>query len=143
MITTYTSGSTIPGGDFDIANVNLLSPAGGAAVQLPITFTWQQRGIGTDTYRLELFDPDTREGWVTNDLGNVGSSTMTGMPTGAIFGQPYGWDITVFNGPDSYGESYYYRTITFLSGMAHSSLALPKRPMREGTRESDPAATQP
>ena len=142
-ITTYTSGSTIPGGDFDIANVNLSSPAGGAAVHLPVTFTWQQRGIATDTYRLELFDPDTDDGWVTDDLGNVGSFTMTGMPTGAIFSQPYGWDLVVFNGPDSYGGSYYYREITFLSGMAHSSLTLPERPMREGTRESDRAAKQP
>ncbi len=57
-ITAYTSGSSVPGGDFDIANVNLLSPPDGATRALPTSFTWQPRGIPADTYRLVFFDLD-------------------------------------------------------------------------------------
>ena len=40
------------------------------------------------------------------------------------YGKAYGWDILVFNGPDSYGESYFYRRITFVSGLAQSPALL-------------------
>ena len=76
-ITAYTSGSTMPGGDFDIADVILLSPPDDAAQALPVTFTWQPRGIPGDTYRVVFFDLDTDDYWYTEDLGNVGSFTAT------------------------------------------------------------------
>jgi hypothetical protein len=119
-ITSYTSGSTVPGGDFDIADVSLLSPADGSAAHLPVTLSWQQRGIATDTYRVQLWDPSTGEGWLTNDLGNVGNFNITSLPPGAVFGRMYRWDILVFNGPDSYGESLSDRRITFVSSLAQS-----------------------
>ena len=112
-ITSYTSGSTVPGGDFDIANVVLTSPANNSTVHLPTTLSWQQRGISTDTYRVTLFDTSTGDDWITNDLGNVGSFNMTGMPPGAVYGKAYGWDVRVFNGANSFGESYYYRVDHF------------------------------
>lgn len=142
-LTAFTSGTAMPGGDLDIANFSLLSPPSSATLHLPVTFTWQQRGLATDTYRIELFDPGTGEGWMTNDLGNVGGATLTGMPQGAAFGKSYGWAVLVYNGPDSYGATYYYRTITFLSGMAHSSITLPKLPMREGLWEHELPVRQP
>ena len=119
-ITAYTSGSTVPGGDFDIANVILLSPPPDAATALPVTFTWQPRGIPGDTYRLAFFDMATDDYWYTADLGNVGSYTATGLWQGAVYGKEYGWVVWVFNGPDSFGESYYIRAITFLAGAAGS-----------------------
>jgi hypothetical protein len=122
-ITAYTSGSTMPGGDFDIANVSLLSPPDDAATALPVTFTWQQRGIPGDTYRLAFFDLDTDKYWYTEDLGNVGTSTATGLWEDAVYGKEYGWVVWVFNGPDSFGESYYYRAITFLASVAGSPVA--------------------
>jgi bacillolysin len=142
-ITTYASGSTVPGGDFDIANVYLLSPASGVAMHLPVTLTWQTRGIATDTYRVELFDPNTGDGWITDDLGNVGSFTVTSLPEGAVFGKAYGWFVDVYNGPDSVGESYYYRTITFLSGIASSPAASPEWQIRKGPREPSLPVRQP
>ena len=121
-IIAYTSGSTVPGGDFDIANVILLSPPPDAATALPVTFTWQQRGIPGDTYRLAFYDLATDEYWYTADLGNVGSHTVTSLWPGAVLGKEYGWVVWVFNGPDSFGESYYYRDITFLAGAAGSAV---------------------
>jgi len=85
-ITTYTAGLAVAGGDFDIANVVLLSPAPGATVSLPVTFNWQRRGIAGDTYRVGLFDLETGDEWITDDLGDVGSFTMTGLPNPDLTG---------------------------------------------------------
>ena len=142
-ITSYASGSTVPGGDFDIANVSLLSPANDSTVHLPVTLTWQQRGISTDTYRVSIFDTSTDDGWFTDDLGNVGSFNMTNLPPDAVFGKAYGWDILVFNGPDSYGESYFYRKITFVSGLAQSPVLLSEWVTRDDSRELDRPAKKP
>ncbi len=134
-ITAYTSGSTMAGGDFDIANVSLLSPPAGAAEALPVTFTWQQRGIAGDTYRIVFTDLDTDAYWYTPDLGNVGSFTATSLWGDAVFGKPYGWLIWVFDGPDSYGQSYFYQSVSFLSGMAVSPAALEEWQIGEEFRE--------
>ena len=113
-ITSYTAGTSVHGGDFDIANVSLLSPDPGATLSLPITFTWQRRGVATDTYRWVLFDPsDPSTGWITGDLGYVDSFTLSNLPSGAEHGKEYGWYVEVYNGPDSFGASFYYHPITF------------------------------
>ncbi|NOZ70820.1 MAG: hypothetical protein GXP38_02730 [Chloroflexi bacterium] len=118
-ITSYTGGSSVSGGDFDIANVLLLSPNPGSTLPLPVTFNWQTRGMPTDTYRWFMFEPGTSTGWVTNDLGASGSFTLNSLPSGAVYDKDYGWAVRVYNGPDSYGTSYYAHKITFSSGIAH------------------------
>jgi len=121
-ITSYTAGASVAGGDFDIANVNLTSPAHGSTLPLPVTFTWQKRSAAADTYDWILFDPDdTNIGWHAGDLGYVGQFTLNGLPEGAELGKEYGWHVRVYNGPDSFGWPYYYRGITFSSGAAASS----------------------
>lgn len=112
-ITSYTAGESIPGGDFDIANVNMLSPDPDATVTLPQTFTWQLRGLEGDTYRWGLFDPGGLDAWWTDDLGDVDSFTLTALPGGAVYGKEYGWEVWVCHGPDSCGSSFYYRPVTF------------------------------
>ena len=96
-ITVYTSGARQRGGSFDIANVTLLAPESGSSLPLPITFTWQQRGIPGDTYRWHLFDPGGYYSWLSNDLGAVGGATLSGLPEGAVYGKLYGWDVYVCN----------------------------------------------
>jgi C1A family cysteine protease len=122
-LTSYTAGTALAGGNFDIANVSLLSPSPGATRTLPTTFTWQRRGLSGDTYRLILFDPESTDWWLTNDLGDVGSATMTSLPDGAEYDKTYGWLVRVYRGGDSYGNSYYYREITFSSDAAGSQNA--------------------
>lgn len=112
---SYTAGTRLYGGDFDLANVNLIAPTSGAGVTLPATFNWQRRGIATDTYRWYLFDPGSSDAWITNDLGYAGSFTLTGLPGGAQTGKEYGWYVRVYRGSYSFGKSFYYRRITFLS----------------------------
>ena len=123
-ITSYTAGESVPGGDFDIANVDLLSPTHGAIESMPVTFTWEQRGFPGDGYGVGLFDPTGDDEWWTEDLGDVGSFTMTELPQDAVYGKEYGWIVWVFHGADGRGSSYYYRTVTF-SASAGAAVAPP------------------
>jgi hypothetical protein len=113
-IPSYSAGQGAAGGDFDIANVDMLSPAPGATVSLPATFTWEPRGIASDTYGWGLFDPTSDDAWWTDDIGAVSSFQLTALPDGAVYGHVYGWHVYVFDGPDSYGSSFYYQTVTFV-----------------------------
>lgn len=126
-IPAYTGSSQIAGGDFDIANVVLLSPAPGATVSLPALFTWQRRQLAGDTYRWLVFDLTTSDTWWTEDLGDVGAFNVTGLPSEVVRGQPYGWYVQVYRGPDSYGTSFYYRQVTFAAGMGAADLGVPDR----------------
>ena len=59
---------------------------------------------------------ETVDSWITDDLGNIGSFTIDSLPPGVSIGKPYGWYVEVYNGPDSYGISYYFNEITFKNG---------------------------
>mgnify|MGYP001076776833 CR=1 FL=1 len=131
-ITSYTMGMQMAGGDFDIADVELLSPDPGATVTLPETFTWRRRELAGDTCRWGLFDPTGTDAWWSNDLGDVGSFTVNGVPQGAVHGKEYGWNVYVFHGPDSYGSSYYAFGVTFsASAGAADQPPLERQPMQE------------
>jgi hypothetical protein len=112
----YTADASIAAGDFDIANVVLLSPAPGATVTFPAAFSWQRRGLSGDTYQVLFNDPNTDDWWRTPDLGDVGSYTMPGLSQGMAYREVYYWLIRVFRGADSYGYSYYMRSVTFQAG---------------------------
>ncbi len=117
-VAIYTAGASVPAGDFDIANVYVLSPAPGAAVTFPATFTWQPRGLGEDNYQLIFQDNETGERWQTGELGNVGSVTVPGLGEGMVYGKPYYWLMRVYHDPESYGYSYYKRSVTFQASTA-------------------------
>jgi len=112
-INTYASGSHLAGGDFDIANVGLVSPDHGATVMLPTTFTWSRRELAGDSYRWGLFDPDGTDAWWTSDLGDEDSFELESLRQGVSYGKQYGWNVFVWRGPDSYGSSFYARGVTF------------------------------
>jgi hypothetical protein len=119
-IENYSSGTSVPGGDFDIGDVALQAPADGATVSLPVTFQWQQRGVPGDGYELIIYDPNSDDGWTTHNLGNVGSLT-TSKPSGASFGKSYYWYIIVNGFLDSYGVSYFEREIVFSASNAQQT----------------------
>jgi hypothetical protein len=112
-ITTYAAGTRQAGGDFAIADVRQLSPPHQATVTLPVTFRWQRRGLPGDTYRWAMSDTARRTEWWTGDLGDVGQVTVSALPQGAAFGEPYLWYIYAFQGQDSFGLSFYDYTVTF------------------------------
>ncbi len=117
-ITTYTAGANVAGGDFDIANIALSSPAPGATVSLPQAFSWVRRTATTsDDYEWDLFDPADMNPWVYfGPLGYVSDFTLNSLPSGFTFGTPYGWNVWVNASDGGSGVSYYYRTVTFSGG---------------------------
>jgi len=119
-IVSYHSGGNVHGGDFDIADVKMTAPNNNATRSLPVTFTWNKRAYAADTYRWILFDPDTGNGWRTEDLGYVSSVTITGLPSDVVRGKAYGWYPRPYHGADSFGLPFYYRLITFNPGLAQN-----------------------
>ncbi len=120
-ISSYTAGTNASGGDFDIVNVSLVSPPNNSSRTLPTDFAWTPRGIAGDNYRWAVMDLSTSAQClgpyqVTGDftLDSTGFSNC-----GLSYGTRYGWFVYVVTGTtmDSFGASYYYRTITFTAGI--------------------------
>jgi hypothetical protein len=115
-IVSYAAGQSVAGGDFDLANIPLVSPADDYSSRLPITFQWTKRGVGGDTYRFLFFAPNTANAWSSVDLGSASSFTMTSLPSGASTGTLYGWYVRAHQGEESYGDSFEARAFTALAG---------------------------
>ncbi|HTP11748.1 MAG TPA: hypothetical protein VMP08_26020, partial [Anaerolineae bacterium] len=114
-IYSYTAGQVLPGGDFDIADMVLLSPSDTANVGLPVTFQWQTRiGALSDVYMFELYKPnDLSVDFTTPKLGYAGSYTLNTLPAGFATGVEYGWYVWLFGPSDSIGYTNQYHRITF------------------------------
>jgi hypothetical protein len=108
--------STATAGDhhcsFDLQDITLLSPTHGSTISLPYTFRWEQRPIHTDDYEFLLADMSDYNPYWYHAAGYVDSYMMNGLPNGFSSGPQYGWWMRVY-GPDGYGVSYYYQTVTF------------------------------
>jgi hypothetical protein len=114
IIQGYTADSRRSGGAFDIANVTLSDPPHDSARSLPVTFTWQTRGLAGDSYRWVLFDLETNQLWETGSLGDTGMYILAALPPGANYDRKYGWFVRVYSGENGFGESFYYHAITFI-----------------------------
>ena len=139
-VKSYSSGTAVAGGDFDIANANLQAPNNDAQLPLPVTFRWQKRGVSGDGYELVIFDPDNNNRWRTDDLGDTDSFTLSKLAEDMKAGKVYGWYVVIYSTADSYGYSYYYRNVTFTTSGSGSESAGGGAALR---RESDPARWQP
>jgi uncharacterized repeat protein (TIGR01451 family) len=114
QISSYAAGSALGMGSFDLADIPLAAPDPGVTVSLPTSFQWVRRpATPTDSYQLSLFDPQGSAFDQSTLLGYVSGVTVTGLSNSFSAGRPYGWYVAV-NSPDGgYGESFYYRRITF------------------------------
>jgi CSLREA domain-containing protein len=109
QIDTYTAGSIVHIGDFDIANVTLIAPSNGVSVTLPYTFQWTPRPIApSDTY--EFFMPGDNTNYGATPLGQF---TLTTLPAGFAIGQSYYWGVYVYQPDGGYGISYEGRQVSF------------------------------
>jgi hypothetical protein len=124
FITDYPGGA-LWGGDFEIKNVAMQSPGGGASVTLPAQFCWYSRGIPGDNYYLLLQDPSEFGAWWYN-AGADNCYTISALPPGWQFGVQYRWLVGVENNPQDENDwciSYYYRTVTFQPGASSPASA--------------------
>jgi len=115
-LTSYSAGSAVIIGDFDIADIALVSPTNGATVALPYTFQWTPRPATLlDTYEFDLYDPTDGDPYfyTAPPLGYVGSYTLNGLPAGFSSGVQYGWEIWVYSPDGGYGISYETRSVMF------------------------------
>jgi len=121
----------------------LVSPASDAAVPLPQTFTWTPRGFSGENYEFDLFDPvDSNPYFYAWPLGNVGSYTLTSLPSGFYTGVQYGWNIWTCTDEDGCGQSYYYRNVTFTSS-GLTPVFQPERPLPEWLTDGSPRQLDP
>lgn len=111
----YISGTSTPGGSFDIADVVLQSPAETTTCMgYPITFQWTRRNASlNDSYELIVLDASSGGVvWRSGLLGDAAEYTMYSLPTGILSGVYYGWSVIVYEG-DGAGVSYDERGIMF------------------------------
>ena len=113
----YDFAQRVEGGNFDIATVQLTSPADGAQVPLPATFSWQSRGFDGEKYRwfmdaaedfadaCDQFSPDT------NTSFTVAGFDCSVFPELKAL-EPYPWQVEVSNGEGGMGQSQ-VRVVTF------------------------------
>lgn len=117
LISSLTSGQTVTIPVFDVANVQLVSPAPGAATTIPTTFQWNARPKSLDdNYELNLLDWETGYymWWTDPTLGYTSSYRLTGLPSGLDYNYNYGWALWIYNNNGS-GGSYYVQRIQFLN----------------------------
>ena len=132
-LTTYTAGSSVEIGNFDIADIILVSPPYGRAVALPYTFQWTPRpATPSDSYEFNLYDPTDLDPWFYSDppLGYVGSFRLTGLPTGFSPKLQYAWEIWAYSPDGGSGISYEARLVTFSnsgSSITAPSASLPEK----------------
>jgi 5-hydroxyisourate hydrolase-like protein (transthyretin family) len=116
-LTAYTSGTAVELGSFDIADVALVGPPGGANIDPPVLFQWTRRSATPgDSYILEIYDPsDFQPRWLSPLLGYAESYTVFGMPPGLSLNTPYAWDVIVVSPDGGSGVSRVARLVQFAS----------------------------
>jgi uncharacterized repeat protein (TIGR01451 family) len=131
IATTYNSDQILHIGDFDIADVPLLSPAAGSTVSLPMTFQWTKRpATQNDSYQFELFDPGGPSDFITPLLGYVNSYTLNQLPDGFVTSKTYGWTLLVNTSDGGYGLVYYYNPVIFFNHGSAQTLFVRPQPNR-------------
>jgi hypothetical protein len=112
----YTTGTDVSGGDFDIADVVLQSPADKTAnAAFPTTFTWVSRpATPDDSYEFTIADlKDWDPFSLVPSLGHVNTYALDRLPKGFSTGSTYQWLIRIHAPDGGVGASLHKRDISF------------------------------
>jgi len=110
--TPAAGATTHPGGDFDIADIPLVTPDTSEPLPLPITFAWLPRDPAwapDDVYQLALAwraGDETLAAFVSEDLLDD-HYALGSLPEGFACGQPFEWWVAVWG---AYGQGRSLRT---------------------------------
>jgi hypothetical protein len=120
-LSSYTAGSDVEIGTFDIADISLSAPADGITTTLPVTFTWQLRAATlADSYEVNLYGADYDPWWWTEPaLGYTSTYSLPGLPLSAVSEtlfaaeQAYNWEVWVYAPDGASGVSLDSRSLVF------------------------------
>jgi len=114
-VTAYTAGAALDLGGFDIADVTLVNPPGGASISLPSAFEWTRRtATPSDSYILEIYDPsDYQPRWLSPVLGYANAYILNSLATVLATNTPYAWDIVISSPDGGSGVSRVARLVQF------------------------------
>lgn len=121
-LSDYTTGSSVHIGDFDLADVALVSPADRATVSLPTEFRWTPRPASpTDSYVWAMFTTSYWPWYWGPGLGYTGSYTRYSLPSGFSLGTQYTWYVEIHSPDGGVGASRERRGVTFTGAVEASS----------------------
>lgn len=106
----YAAGDSYPGGDFDLANLPLLSPNSSAPQSWPITFRWSPRSFlwaPDDVYQVDI-----GSAYYSDYLLGDSSLTLQSLPDVLSAGIAYEWTVWVF-GETGYGRALEKFSVVF------------------------------
>jgi 5-hydroxyisourate hydrolase-like protein (transthyretin family) len=114
-LSSFVAGSSVEIGNFDIADVALQLPGGGATVSLPYAFQWVRRPATTgDSYGIEIYDPaDYSPRWLSPLVGYNGSYTLSGLDAALSTNTNYAWDVIISAADGGSGVSRMARQVRF------------------------------
>ncbi|HEY3342940.1 MAG TPA: hypothetical protein VGK81_13015, partial [Anaerolineae bacterium] len=111
-VPTYTAGERAYAGNFDIADIPLVSPNGN--LYSPYTFTWTPRTAALhDWYFVEVYDSAWNRLAQKDAIGNAGSLSFGSIPAGLSANVSYYWSVGVYGYDGGIGYAYYAKNVTF------------------------------
>jgi hypothetical protein len=135
-LVTYTLGSQVQLGNFDIGDIKLISPSSPVTVTLPVAFTWQVRSASpSDSYEFDLYEPNSFSPYYYTQplLGHIGNYQLKSLPNGFSANTRYVWEIWAYAPDKSFGISLESRPVAFIlpaslsPGEASSLAASPRK----------------
>jgi hypothetical protein len=114
MPVPYSEGTTVEGGDLEIANLAQLAPPDGATVTFPATFTWAPNGVSSN-YSLFVNCAGTTRSFSASDQDHY---TLTSLPVDFSYGLACGWYVAATGPGIFYARSYDDKQVTFAAAGA-------------------------
>ncbi|MEJ2597862.1 MAG: hypothetical protein P8Z00_05980 [Anaerolineales bacterium] len=131
-LVTYTFGSQVQLGNFDIEDIKLISPTLPVTVTLPVTFSWKVRSASpSDSYEFDLYEPQngSTNFYTKPPLGHVGSYRLKSLPSGFLMNQRYVWEVWAYAPDNAFGISLEARPVAFASSASPPTLPVETHPV--------------
>jgi hypothetical protein len=105
---SYTTGSDIFLSDFDIGEIELVSPTDGKSVLTPITFVWKPRvNMSTDSYQWVINNKYFDHVYSSLELGYTSDYRLEDLSEAPmVAGSKYYWEVWVYRPDFGHGISF-------------------------------------